>query len=77
MNLEHWWNGTDGAELKYLERILSATLSTANPTWPGLELNKSLHCEESSIKRLSHCMAVLVAELPYWLGPILFSSCAV
>ena len=75
--MEQWWNGTDRAELKYLERILSATLSTANPTWPGLELNKSLHCEGPSIKRLSNSMAVLASELPYWLGPILFSSCAI
>jgi len=42
MCTEHWWNGTDRAELKYLERILSATLSTVNTTWPGLGLNKSL-----------------------------------
>jgi hypothetical protein len=64
MSMEHWWNSTDRAELKYLERILSATLSAANPTWPGLGLNRSLRCEGPSIKRLSHGMAVLVSDLP-------------
>jgi hypothetical protein len=36
--MEHWQNDNDEGKLKYLEKNCpTATLSTTNPTWAGLE----------------------------------------
>jgi hypothetical protein len=36
--MEHWQNDYDKGKLKYLKQTIpSATLTTTNPTWAGLE----------------------------------------
>jgi hypothetical protein len=45
MSMEHWWNDTEVLGEKYA----SATLSTTNPTWPGLGLNAGLLGERPSL----------------------------
>jgi hypothetical protein len=44
MNMEHWWNDTDGGktEISRKENCPSATLSTINPIWTGMGLNLGL-----------------------------------
>jgi len=45
MSMDHWWNEPERKEWKYSERktFPCATLSTINPTWPGLQSSPSLH----------------------------------
>jgi hypothetical protein len=38
MGMEHWYNDNDRERMKYQEETFStATMSTTDPTWTGLE----------------------------------------
>jgi len=45
MSMVHWWNEPQRKELKYSDRKTCpcVTLSTINPTWPGLQSSPGLH----------------------------------
>lgn len=56
MSMDSWWNEPERKECKYSDRKTCsfATLSTINPTWPGLQSSTGLHNDRPARDSVSH-----------------------